>query len=841
MCAGVAAAIAIDLYWQRQLELARNQYVEVETARAHEAVVRVQAGLTQIYQNIRTISFLPGVTGVDRHGINLTSEARATIQQVYNNLASNIAVSEVYLLPADFNPDAIDPATGHHEEPILAFDQLIVGTHQVSTETEDSSNRPPAAHDFAGIPDLAGNPQVEIEEYRRIRVQLQFMQLHYPTRSSFDGMAVPIIGSGPVITCDNSEFDFTHADADRMGIVQLVPFYDESGKLAGGVAAVMRLNAYRALLPRGDFALINRGYGVSIAAAGGQASRSTHWIDQALPDPDLVYSAVLPIASADMANPWQFWVGRSNADYDSAPAIANARFARLASLIGIVALTLGAVIVVMAISRAVARSRDALAAKAESRSKSSFLATMSHEIRTPLNGILGMAELMAESQLDDRQRAQLGIIRQSGDMLLSIINDVLDLSKLQSGAVDLESLPVDVAELAQAVSAMMSARADAKDLTLSCAVPQLTITGDPTRLKQILVNLVGNAIKFTDTGEVSLSARIDENGPQSRLEFKVRDTGIGMSPEVLGTLFQDFQQADPSITRRFGGTGLGLAISKRLVAAMGGTIEVESDLGRGTTFTVRLPYRPAPAQPTQAPSTLSVASPAPAVTRLRILLVEDNEINRQVALGFLRGLDADTRIAANGREALDAAAAATFDLILMDMQMPEMDGLTATRLLRDTGATTAIYGLSANAFTSDRDACLAAGMDGFLSKPVTREKLAGVLAEVARKAGATRESAAGPAQRTMLIDELGADAYATLLSGFVAEAHRALVDVREGNAQTRHMALRNLGSMADTLGLEAISTEVRAAAAANEAGNSVDLHALLVTIEDLHPTIANAA
>jgi signal transduction histidine kinase/CheY-like chemotaxis protein/HPt (histidine-containing phosphotransfer) domain-containing protein len=482
-------------------------------------------------------------------------------------------------------------------------------------------------------------------------------------------------------------------------------------------------------------------------------------------------------------------------------------------------------------------------AEAASVAKSQFLANMSHEIRTPMNGVLGMAQILGNTDLSDKQREYLDTILNSGNALLSIINNVLDFSKIEAGKMTLEIVPFDLKQLAMEVLRQQSSNADKKGLELrldyAADCPRL-FEGDLVRLRQVLTNLVGNAIKFTEQGYVLLGVHRDgESDGAVLLRLAVSDTGIGIEPDKQHLLFDSFSQSDNSTTRKYGGTGLGLAICRSLIELMGGEIGVESTPGKGSTFWLTLALKPG--------GELSLPEQAVAGRRAemsveveqqrlsgRVLLVEDVLANRMVAATMLERQGVTVDMADNGREALAAWRSRSYDLILMDCQMPEMDGYEATAMIRLEEAAKAlgripIIALTANAFERDRQRCIAVGMDDFLSKPFKGEDLQRLLKHWI--AGVTEGrvvddflQAVAPDDDLLLIDN-------SLLDGMreaLADAFDRLILAVIGNLEELKAGLEPACAAADAVELQRLAHSIKAVA--NNVG-AIHLAALAAALE----------
>ena len=620
----------------QQQAAARQTFSDAARASARSDVQKLNVSLRSIYENIRTLASLPSVRNIERHGQNLGSEARVTFQQIYNNLASNVAVSEVYIVPIDLAPDQTDSLTGKPEEPILMFDELIIN---------GGTGKPTAYSTKAGLAAYSGPKEIEIYEYHQLQDHAAWLKKNYPTTTSFSGLNVPFVSGPEVITCDNTKFIKTFSDADRSGIMFSVPFYDPNGNIKGLITAIILTSALRDLLPSPHFALVNSGNHYAVLAAGAQAlSASRDWIVAGKPDPGLVYSEVIPVPVRDSRSPWSIWSGLPNDAFLASPALASINRTRQStfSTIVIIAFALGLCMSLMLKSLDQTRSHNKILRQARDTARKSeteahdaaatfksmneditvlnmqltqkaaeleaaqkeivrkakmaqlgvLVSTVAHELRNPLSVVRTTAFVLQRKLIGASVDAKehLGRIDSGIKRCDTIISQLLDFTRAQ----DAVTTPTDLDSwLENLLASECEKLSPVIEITCSLGLQGHMVDIDPERMRRVVINLLHNAAeamcpKGTTCPEMEgRTPRIDVSTSKNMrgAEMAFTDNGPGIHPHFIEKI------REPLFTTKGFGTGLGIPAAEKIIELHGGGLDISSTLGQGAVFTLWIPLQ----------------------------------------------------------------------------------------------------------------------------------------------------------------------------------------------------------------------------------------------------------
>jgi signal transduction histidine kinase len=629
---------AVQLRWNENMFQARQHFIDISHKDTMRAEENISAKFKSIYENLRTLSYLPGVRNLNESGSNFTEEARVTFQQIYNNLHVNLAVSEVYVVPVEINPDRLDPATSKPEAPILMFDELIMNAGSGLSNLD----RLTAPEKLRHKP-VSGPPEIESFEYHQLAEQQSWFKSNYSTIDKIKAFDVPFISGKEIVTCDNSQFINTHVDKDRSGVIFSVPFYGADGKLKGSISAILLSNRLKELLPSGNLALVNKnnGYINSNLSMSGLAG-SEKFATDGKSDPAMIYSEVVPISVTDNRSPWTVWAGVPDSSFNNSEIVKSVNQTRWREFLSLAGISLAAAISVYLVqlnlsqatrlNQIMKKERD-LSAKAETEALQSsemfqalnsdisrlntdlaekiklltqaqedivqkgkmaqlgnLVATVAHELRNPLGGVRTTTFLLRRKLKDSAvdvetqlERIELGVSRCD-----NIISQLLDFSRSQPLVTEVKDINAWLAELLKEETAKLS-----DQITVRCVLhePQLIAEIDPERLRRGVINLLTNAADamVSKTGsnligpdhkpEISVALLKSERG----IEIAVRDNGPGIAPEVLTRI------SEPLFTTKSFGTGLGLAAVKKVAEMHLGGLEISSDFGEGAKFVIWFP------------------------------------------------------------------------------------------------------------------------------------------------------------------------------------------------------------------------------------------------------------
>jgi signal transduction histidine kinase len=638
----IVFSYAVQLRWNENMIQARQHFIDISHKDTMRGEENISAKFKSIYENLRTLSYLPGVRNLDEHGTNFTDEARVTFQQIYNNLAVNLAVSEVYVVPVDLDPKRVDPLTLKPEAPVLMFDQLIVNAGNGMTKLERMTEPEKADHSPA-----SGPPEIETFEYQQLVGQLSWLKANFGTIDKVTAFDLPFISGSEIITCDNSQFINTHLDKDRSGLIFSVPFYGPTGKLKGSISAILLSNRLKELLPNTNLALVNtnNSYLNGNFSVNGLVGSET-FAAKGQPDPSLIYSEAVPISVIDNRSPWAVWAGLPNASFNNSEIVKSVNQTRWREYLTVAGISLAAAIslylVQLNLSQAtrlnqiMTKERD-LSAKAEAEALQSsemfqslnsdisrlnndlaekiklltqaqedivqkgkmaqlgnLVATVAHELRNPLGGVrtttfllrrkLKDTEVDVEAQLE---RIELGVSRCD-----NIISQLLDFSRSQPLLTEQRDINVWLTDLLTEEAPKLS-----DQITVRCELSEQNLAADidTERLRRGVINLLTNAadamVGKTGTNligpdhkpEINVTLMKTERG----IEIVVRDNGPGIAPEVLSRI------SEPLFTTKSFGTGLGLAAVKKVAEMHLGGLEISSEFGKGASFVIWFPIQKA--------------------------------------------------------------------------------------------------------------------------------------------------------------------------------------------------------------------------------------------------------